>query len=103
MIETTTKPSCRNTLGSADASIKRVSNVEESLNYLRSAIANLEDITASLSIRLTPVLSSTSVPSAVSEKSPAYGVPLADALQQLTIRVGVLNHQLHDLNDRLGV
>lgn len=90
-------------MGNAACEIKRVSNVEESLDYLRGSVGLLEDLIAGLTSRLAPVLSSTSKPVNDSCKAPAYGVPLADAMQQLTGRIRALSDQVSDLHDRLGV
>lgn len=102
MYETTTKPNYHKEL-EASASIKRTSSVEESMGYLRDSIGMLEDLVAGVGVRLSPVLNSTSVPHPPNDKAPAYGVPLADAIQLLTGRIGSLNSQVRDLHDRLGV
>ncbi len=90
-------------MGNTACEIKRVSNVEESLDYLRSSVGMLEDLIAGLTARLTPVLHSTSVPHPANDKAHVYGVPLADAMQQLAGRIGALSDQVRDLHDRLGV
>ena len=90
-------------IANAACEIKRMSSVDESLEYLRIAVTNLEDMLTGLSNRLSPVLNSTSVPSPVHDKTPAFGVPLADAIQQATNRIGNLSSVVRDLHDRLGV
>lgn len=95
-------------MGNDACEAKRVSNVEESLDCLRGSVGSLEDLIAGLTARLALVLSSTSVPhpsndKAPAYKAPAYGVPLADAMQQLTGRIAALSDRVHDLHDRLGV
>ena len=90
-------------MANAACEIKRVSNVEESLDYLRGSVGLLEDLIAGLTARLAPVLKSTSVPHPANDIAHAYGVPLADAMQQLTGRIGALSDQVRDLHDRLGV
>ena len=90
-------------MANATCEIKRVSNVEESLDCLRGSVGMLEDLIAGLTARLTPVLSSTNDKAPAFCTSSSYGVPLADAMQQLTGRIGALSAQVQDLHDRLGV
>lgn len=102
MYETTSKPSYRSAIDDG-VMLKRQSNVEEALDEIRLYIGTLEDLTAGLGSRMAPVLRTVSVPHPAMDKPAGFGIPLADAIQQLAVRLSAVNVQLRDIHDRLGV
>lgn len=102
MYETASKPHYRNTIDEG-AMLKRQSNVEEALDELRLYLGTIEDLTAGLCSRMAPVLRTQAMPHPTMEKPAGFGIPLADAIQQLAVRLSAVNVQLRDIHDRLGV
>lgn len=87
----------------ADGPANPPSQAECAMNRIENIISRLEDRAAILSERLAPVLSSATKGDGNDADRPSSSIPLVQAMDACTDRLGTLASRLEDVLDRLAL